>query len=162
MTSRLKYWIPAILVAILISLFSTHYFSGEETARVIIPILRGIFPFATDRELRLMHVGIRKLAHITEFGVFSIAVFRGVRAERSGWNIRWAIITLVVAVSYAGLDEWHQSFVPLREARVRDVLIDATGAILAQVLVWMYAKFHKNASRSSGPPAPAIQMTEES
>ncbi len=112
MAPRLKYWIPAICVAIVISVFSSHYFSGEETARVIIPILHRIFPFATDRELRWMHIGIRKLAHVTEFGTFSIAVFHGVRAGRSGWNLRWAIITLVIAVSYAGLDEWHQSFVP--------------------------------------------------
>ena len=144
MISRLKYWIPAIVVAILISIFSTHYFSGEETARVIIPILHRIFPFATDRELRWMHIGIRKLAHITEFGVFSIAVFRGVRAERRGWNIQWALITLLIAVTYAGLDEWHQSFVPLREPRVRDVLIDTAGALLAQFLVWIYAHFHTN------------------
>jgi len=144
MISRLKYWIPAIVVAILISIFSTHYFSGEETARVIIPILHRIFPFATDRELRWMHIGIRKLAHITEFGVFSIAVFRGVRAERRGWNIQWALITLLIAVTYAGLDEWHQSFVPLREPRVRDVLIDTAGALLAQFLVWIYAYFHTN------------------
>jgi len=141
MTPRLKYWIPAICVAIVISVFSTHYFSGEETARVIIPILHRIFPFATDRELRWMHIGIRKLAHVTEFGTFSIAVFHGVRGGRRGWNLRWAIVTLLIAVTYAGLDEWHQSFVPLREPRVRDVLIDTLGALLAQVLVWIYAKF---------------------
>lgn len=144
MPPRFNYWIPAICVAILISTFSTHYFSGEQTARIIIPILHRIIPFATPRELRLMHIAIRKLAHITEFGVFSIAVFRGIRAERQGWNLRWAAFTLLIAVSYAGLDEWHQTFVPLREARVRDVLIDFTGAVLAQILVWIYAKLHKN------------------
>jgi VanZ family protein len=53
----------------------------------------------------------------------------------------------VIAVTYAGLDEWHQSFVPLREARSRDVLIDATGALLAQVLVWGYATLHAKAVR---------------
>ena len=143
MAPRLNYWIPAICVAIVISVFSSHYFSGDETARVIIPILHRIFPFATDRELRWMHIGIRKLAHVTEFGIFSIAVFHGVRAGSSGWNLRWAIITLVIAVSYAGLDEWHQSFVPLREPRVRDVLIDTAGALLAQALVWVYAQYPK-------------------
>jgi VanZ family protein len=51
-------------------------------------------------------------------------------------------------VSYAGLDEWHQSFVPVREARVRDVLIDSTGALLAQVLVWIYSKLHRNSVQS--------------
>jgi hypothetical protein len=33
-------------------------------------------------------------------------------------------MTLLIAFSYAGLDEWHQSFVPLREPSVRDGMID--------------------------------------
>jgi VanZ family protein len=142
--ARLRYWLPAILVAILISLFSTHYFSGEETARVIIPLLHWLFSGASPRMLRLMHVGIRKMAHVTEFGFFSITVFHGIRRGRFGWRFNWALATLVIAVAYAGLDEWHQSFVPLREARVRDVAIDALGAVLAQTLVWLYAKWRSN------------------
>jgi|SRR5271166_3421235 len=149
MGHRLKYWIPAICVAVLISVFSTHYFSGQQTARVIIPFLRYIFPTASPHTLHLMHVGIRKLAHITEFGVFSVAVFHGVRAERCGWKLQWATITLLIAVSYAGLDEWHQSFVPVRQARLRDVLIDSTGALLAQIFVRGYAKLHRNSLESS-------------
>ena len=148
MSSRLKYWIPALCVAALISAFSTHYFSGEQTARIRIPVLHWLFPFANSHTLHLMHVGIRKLAHVTEFGVLSVSVFHGVRAERHGWKIKWAVITLVIAVSYAGLDEWHQSFVPLREARFRDVLIDSIGALLAQVFVWGYAKLHRNSSEA--------------
>ena len=149
MMPRLKYWIPAICVAAAISLFSTHYFSGEQTQRFFIPILHWLFPSATLHTLRVLHVLIRKGAHVTEFGVFSIAVFRGVRAERHGWRFSWAVITFLIAVSYAGLDEWHQSFVPLREARFRDVLIDATGALLAQVLVWGYAKVHRNSAKQA-------------
>lgn len=135
MSPRLKSWIPAICVAALISTFSTHYFIGEETARVIIPILHHLFPFATPRELRWMYIGIRKLAHVTEFGVFSIAVFHGIRGPRAGWNWKWALVTLMIVVSYAGLDEWLQPFVALRKPRGRDVLIDLAGAILAQVFV---------------------------
>jgi VanZ family protein len=144
--ARLKYWLPAICVAIVISLFSTHYFSAEKTARVILPILRHLFPAAGAHMLRLMHFAIRKLAHITEFGVFSVTIFHGIRGPRSGWQLNWAIITLLIAAGYAGLDEWHQSFVPLREPSARDVLIDTTGALLAQLLVWMYARLHRNAS----------------
>lgn len=146
MSLHLKYWLPAICIAILISIFSTHYFASQETARVIIPVLRWLFPFASHHTLHLMHVGIRKLAHVTEFAVFSIAVFHGVRGNRSGWRLDWALYTLLIAVAYAGLDEWHQSFVPVREARVRDVVIDATGAMLAQVFVWAYAKWHRNST----------------
>jgi len=148
MTRRLSYWFPAIGVAILISVFSTHFFTGEHTAQIIIPILRWLFPSATLHTLHLLHFGIRKAAHVTEFGVFSIAVFHGVRGDRYGWRPEWALITLLIAVGYAGLDEWHQSFVPTREARFRDVLIDSTGALLAQVLVWGYAKLHRNSVQS--------------
>lgn len=149
MIARLKYWIPAIGVAILISLFSTHYFSSQQTARVIIPFLHRLFPFATFRTLNRMHTLIRKLAHVTEFGLFSVAVFYGVRGDRSGWRLKWALYTLLIAVTYAGLDEWHQSFVPQRDPRVRDVVIDAIGALLAQVLVWVYAKLHHNSPVSA-------------
>jgi VanZ family protein len=150
---RFHYWIPAILVAIVISVFSTHYFSAEQTGRIILPMLHWLFPWASHHTLYLMHVLIRKTAHVTEFGVFSITVFRGVRAGRSGWRLSWALTTLFIAVSYAGLDEWHQSLVPLREARARDVAIDAFGALLAQTLVWHYAtRMWKFAGRS-GPVA---------
>jgi VanZ family protein len=150
MAKRLTYWIPAICVAVLISTFSTHYFSSEETSKILMPILHWIFPTASLHTFSRMHTAIRKLAHVTEFGVFSIAVFHGVRAEGHGWRWRWALITLIVAVSYAGLDEVHQSFVPMREARVRDVLIDSTGALLAQALVWCYATLHRNSVQSPG------------
>jgi len=136
---RIRYWLPAIFVAALISLFSTRYFSDQQTARVIVPILRRLFPYAAAHSIHLMHIAIRKLAHVTEFGVFSITVFHGVRGERGGWRWDWALTTLVIAVAYAGLDEWHQSFVPLRHASARDVAIDACGALLAQGLVWVYA-----------------------
>ena len=138
---RFTYWIPAVIVGVLISVFSTHYFTAEETGRFIFPILHWLFPGASPHMYRVMHTGIRKMAHVTEFGIFSISVFHGVRGNRHGWRLNWAIATLLLAVTYAGLDEWHQSFVPLREARVRDVAVDAFGAVLAQSLVWFYARW---------------------
>ena len=107
----------------------------------IIPILRRLFPSASLHMLRMIHFGIRKLAHVTEFGVFSVTVFHGIRGGRAGWRLSWALATLAIAATYAGLDEWHQSFVPMREARLRDVLIDISGALLAQSLVWLYARW---------------------
>jgi VanZ family protein len=152
---RLRYWLPAIFVAILISIFSTHYFSDEQTGRIIIPTFHWLLPWATPRMLRLIHIGIRKLAHITEFGVFSVTVFHGVRAERAGWRVNWALATLVIATSYAGLDEWHQSFVVLRHASPRDVAIDTFGALLAQFIVWWYAtRKWPLAALSRIPPSP--------
>src|SRR4029077_14200774 len=97
---RFHFWIPAILAATLISLFSTHYFSSQQTGRVIIPVLHWLFPAATLRTLHPVHVGIRKMAHVTEFGLFSITVFHGIRGRRGGWRLSWALVTLVIAVTY--------------------------------------------------------------
>jgi VanZ family protein len=162
--SRTKHWLPAICVAIIISSFSSHYFSAAQTGRVILPLLHWLFPSASRHALRVMHFAIRKAAHVTEFAAFSIAVFHGVRADRSGWRFSWAAITLLVSVAFGALDEWHQSFVPLREPTVRDVIIDTVGAFLAQVLVWVYAKMHGNVGQAepiATSPAPASPSIEK-
>jgi VanZ family protein len=148
--SRFTYWIPAICVGILISTFCTHYFSSDQTGSVIIPFLHNLLPSLSERQLHIAHVLVRKLAHVTEFGIFSTAVFIGVRGPRLGWRWNWAIVTLLIAVAYAALDEWHQSFVPLRDSRVRDVLIDSFGALLAQSFVWFYAITHRSPANSTG------------
>jgi hypothetical protein len=125
MMRRLAYWVPAICIVLMISGFSTSAFSGEHTSRIIIiiiiiPLLHWLFPFASQNTLDLLHSAIRKAAHLTEFGMFSAAVFYGIRGERRGWRSEWTIITILIAASYAGFDEWHQSFVPMRDSRIGD------------------------------------------
>jgi VanZ family protein len=137
--TRLKDWIPAILVAAMISSFSTQSFSDEQTSRIILPLLHWLLPWADARLLHWLHMGIRKMAHVTEFAVFSMAVFHGIRGQRAGWRWSWAFSTLLIAAAYAGIDEFHQSFVAFRHSSPRDVAIDTFGAVLAQGLVWLYA-----------------------
>ena len=147
-TAPWSYWFPAIFVAILISVFSTQSFTTERTGRVILPILHWLFPWATSRMLYLMHFGIRKAAHVTEFGIFSITVFRGVRAGRSGWKFNWAVATLVIAVLYAALDEWHQYYLPSRTGTYHDVILDSCAAIGAQLLLYFFLRFSEPSSSS--------------
>lgn len=65
-----------------------------------------------------------KLAH---FGAY--AVLAGLLA-RSGLS-PWTAFTL--AVLYGAGDEWHQSFVPGRDASAADLLADAAGSLAAFV-----------------------------
>jgi VanZ family protein len=136
----LRYWIPALLVAVLISLFSTHYFTPQQTGRVIVPLLRWFFPHASPNLIRHLHFGIRKLAHVAEFGVFSVFVFRAIRGPRTGWQLHWALLTLLLATAYAMFDEFHQRYVPRRHSSPKDIAIDGSAALLAQLIVWWYAK----------------------
>ncbi len=134
-----RYWIPAVLAAAMISVFSTGSFGESHTGKYILPFLPWLFPTASPQLLHRLHMGIRKIAHILEFGIFSILIFRAWRSGRQGWCLSWAVATLLIATAYAALDEIHQVFVPGRGPSVRDVVIDTVGAVLAQVVVWWYA-----------------------
>jgi len=138
LAARVKNWLPAIAWACLISVLSTDAFSSQHTSRFIIPILRWIFPRAGDETLALMHAVVRKTAHVTEYFLFSILLLRALRGEDRGWKLRWAIWAVVIAAGYAGLDEYHQSFVPSRTASPWDALLDTAGASAAQVFLWLW------------------------
>ena len=96
-----------------------------------------MFPHASAETLELMHVVIRKSAHLTEYFIFSIFLMRGLRGKDRGWKLRWAIWAVVIAAGYAALDEFHQSFVPSRTASPWDALLDTAGASAAQVVLWL-------------------------
>ncbi len=88
----------------------------------------------TPAQFGAIHFLIRKGSHLIEYGVLGALLFRAFRAERGGWNTRWAMAAVAVAAAVGGLDEWHQLFVPSRTASVGDVLFDAASAALAQML----------------------------
>jgi VanZ family protein len=87
-----------------------------------------------DTVIEVVHFIIRKLSHVVEYGILSILVYRAVRADRSGWSIRWALTAILFAAAVGTIDEWHQAFVPGRTATPWDTVIDTLGAALAQVL----------------------------
>ena len=131
----LKYWWPALVWAILISIFSTGTFTTENTSRVIIPVLHWLLPHATPETLSLIHHVIRKCGHFTEYFVLSLLLLRALRAGSRDFGLRLALIVILIVAGYAALDEFHQSFVPGRGAAVSDVLLDTTGGAAAQLLV---------------------------
>jgi VanZ family protein len=138
--SRLWRWIPAVLWACLISLFSTDTFSKEHTSWVLIPFLQWLFPHANSPTLELSHYVLRKCAHVLEYFVFGLLVFRAIRGPRRGWTPRWAAATLIVCGIFAAGDEFHQFFVPSRQASPWDALLDTSAAAAAVFLIWLLAR----------------------
>jgi VanZ family protein len=134
---RLKNWLPAIAWACVISVLSTDAFSNEHTSVFIIPVLHWLFPHASAETLELMNTFIRKTAHLTEYFMLSILLMHGLRGKDRSWKLHWAIWAVAIAAGYAALDEFHQSFVPSRGPSAWDVLLDTTGAAVAQIVLWL-------------------------
>lgn len=61
----------------------------------------------------------------------------------------YLILTLVISITYALLDEFHQMLVPLRDASIRDIIIDSTGIFLG---VLTYAIINKTNRREEHHP----------
>jgi VanZ family protein len=136
--TQVKNWLPAIVWACLISGLSTDAFSSEHTSRFVLPILHWLFPHAGTETLSMMHTFIRKMAHLTEYFIFSIFLLHLLRGNDPGWKLRWAVWVVVIAGGYAALDEFHQLFVPSRHASPWDALLDTMGAAVAQVVLWLW------------------------
>jgi len=66
-------------------LLNVHgHVSSEHTAWVFEPILRWMIPSLTADQFETVHHVIRKSAHFTEYFVFCLLLYRGVRGDRKG------------------------------------------------------------------------------
>jgi VanZ family protein len=74
-------------------------------------------------------------------GYFALAVLV-VRALAGGLprriGIRIAVVALLISVAYGVSDEFHQSFVPGRQASADDLLTDAIGALAGTIACWAW------------------------
>jgi VanZ family protein len=76
--------------------------------------------------------------HSVEFGTLFLLIYLA-NQRKVGW-------ALLVACSYGALDEFHQSFVPDRGARITDVMIDwlGIGIVLIVILSLEYRRKRRN------------------
>ena len=78
---------------------------------------------------------IRKLAHMTEFGILSVLMFHAIKNYKFVDSIKKRyLFAWLGAVAYAVTDEFHQLFVPGRSGNLFDVCVDATGVTVALCL----------------------------
>ena len=80
---------------------------------------------------------VRKAAHMTEYCLLAISISFPlyVYGVRGIWLM---LLAGFVCVGFAGLDEYHQSFVGGRTPAVRDVCIDSCGAFIGIILVQLF------------------------
>lgn len=109
-------WLPVIVYCGLIYGFSAQPLEEEE----FLPVPQ-----------------LDKVLHVIEYAILAILLMRALSGSwlwRSSGALAGAVI--VLASLYGGLDEWHQSFVPLRHPSVFDWAFDSLGAWVGQRSWW--------------------------
>ena len=109
MLKHLKFWAPVLLWAGLIFFFSN------------IPDLKS--------ELKEDFI-LRKIAHIFEYFIFTLLLFRAFKGSLAMNLDRLYIYPAALALLYAISDEFHQFFVDGRYCSLNDVLIDSIGIVV--------------------------------
>jgi VanZ family protein len=141
---KVQYWFPVFLWIGFIFWMSTGMFSAQNTYLFLEPLLRFFAPSISQKEVVVFHIILRKLAHLTEYFISGLLLFRAFRNgsdKRREWL--WAFSSLLVVVIIAASDEFHQSFVLTRTASLIDVSIDITGGFLAQCTNVLMHQSHK-------------------
>jgi VanZ family protein len=142
-----KYWLPVVVWMSLIFTASSDLGSSQHTSRILAPFLNWLFPHLSGKMVDLIVFAVRKCAHLTEFGVLALLIWRALRKPVKGDSRPWSwvearLVILLVAL-YAASDEFHQLFVPSRDAAVRDVMIDTTGAVVSLLLLWAIGRWRR-------------------
>ena len=143
-THWIKNWLPVFAWASLIFFFSTDQFSSSHTAPVVETIAFWVFPEISSDTVEIIHEVVRKLGHWSEYFILAVLFLRALQNRTSTKSGSWhATATLVFVFLYAASDEFHQLFVPSREASVMDVGIDTSGAVLALLFLWAIGRWRR-------------------
>lgn len=144
------YWLPPLLWMALIFWLSSDLFSGSNTGSFLEDILRRLGLSLSPATLDLLHIAIRKLAHLTGYAILALLLYRAFRAgSEIGWRVQWAVSAFMVAAVYALIDEYHQSWTRYRTASIRDSLVDMLGSLIA--LAWLgLSSYSRRHARGEG------------
>jgi hypothetical protein len=84
----------------------------------------------------------RKCAHVTEYAVLALLLWRALRSVPTLHTKRLLVFgaALLGCALFAASDEFHQTFVKSRTPSVRDVLLDTGGALLGLLIGASFAR----------------------
>lgn len=109
-----------------------------ETSRFIGPLIRWIYPDVSPETLKVIHIGVRKIAHIFEYAVLAFLAVRAftlVGGQRFG-NWRY-LVAMIPVVLVALTDEYRQSLDITRTGTIDDAILDIASGMLAIALLWI-------------------------
>lgn len=116
---RLNLWLPVFLWGLVIFLFSSL----------------STTPVSQSQFLNFLFF---KNLHFWEYAILLVLTFRAVKNsfKLPVWEVY--LVSLLLVVVFSLTDEIHQTFVPGREGKLKDVLIDTFSAGFILVLIWKW------------------------
>jgi VanZ family protein len=145
--SFVKYWVPVAVWMVVIYSASSDTKSFEHSSRILAPILQWLMPQLSEEVVSHVVFIIRKFAHLTEYAILALLLWRAlrkpVRNDTRPWSWIQAGLAILVVALYAGSDEIHQLFVPHREGKIADVMIDTSGGVAGILLLWAAGRLRK-------------------
>jgi VanZ family protein len=83
-------------------------------------------------------------AHVVEYTVFGALAAGAFRAYRShGGALLIVVAAWVLGTAYGVSDEFHQSFVPNRDANAVDVALDSAGSLIGAVAATAFHRWKR-------------------
>lgn len=128
--ARALRFLPPVVWMGLIALGSSSLLAGNRTGRLLVTLLTHFVPAADPRILDALHVGLRKLGHVMEYGILAVLWYRALDP-----SARAAPTAFLLAAAYGVVDELWQGLHPSRTPAAGDVAVDAAGALLG-LLAW--------------------------
>lgn len=141
MRNFFRYYFPVLLWGALMAVLSSSGFGSSFTYRLLKALADIVHPSISSSTLHQINAVVRKLAHVSEYFVLAVLVWRALRQQAADfWRWSWALGTLAAGVLFSGLDEWRQVFERGRVGSWADVGLDTLGVCLALLLLYGRAR----------------------
>jgi VanZ family protein len=145
--SLVRYWLPLLVWMSVIFTASSDRMSFEHSSRLVAPLMHWLLPNLSDDSVRAVVMFVRKCAHLTEYAVLALLLWRVLHRPPGpttpAWRWSTAGLALGLTALYAATDEIHQTFVPSRQGSVWDVLVDTFGAAIGLLCLWAIGRVRK-------------------
>jgi VanZ family protein len=137
-SSSLLFWrLLTVAWAAVIYHLSTESYGSSFSAPLLVKILAFLRISVSPSSLESLNFLLRKSAHITEYGILGLLLYRTFLNRPSfEWRPRSALWSVLIAGLYAVTDECHQIYEPGRTASVMDSGIDTVGALLGMLVIY--------------------------
>ena len=140
----LSAWLPVAIGVGVIMLESAEWLGANHTSQPLRRLWEALFGPVSIASWEVIHHMIRKCGHFFAYGFIGLAWLRAwwMTLPHSHF-LEDTFLALLGTSLVASLDELHQSYLPNRTGSPWDVLLDCTGALTLQLIVYIYLRLSR-------------------